>query len=103
LMADAIVPLVALVIGGWFVMLTQNLPPDTVFTGLSLVVIVAMVQMLCGAYGVTKGERALQTRLIAIVVSYCVIALGFSVASFTGALIAAVFVVLTLMGLVSDA
>jgi hypothetical protein len=103
LMADSIVPLMALVLGGVLVMVMQNLPSETILAGLLFVFIVAMVQLLCGAYGVTKGDRALQTRLIAIVVSYIVIAIGFSLASFTGALIGGFLVVTTLMGLISEA
>ncbi len=101
LLADSLLPLLVTIIGASLAWLAHGFSPDETTSGLMFIPAFVMLHTLCGAYAIKRGEnRALQTRLIAVVISYGAIGGGFAVFQATGALIALVIVLMTLVGLV---
>jgi hypothetical protein len=101
LLADALLPLLVTIIGASIAWMAHGFSPDETTSGIMFIPALVLLQTLCGAYAVKRGEnRALQTRLIAVVISYTVIGGAYAALQVTGALIALVLVLMTLVGLV---
>ena len=102
LLADALLPLVAVCAGAMVVWAAYAPNPDAALIEILFIPVLALIQALGSAYGAARGEKALQTRLIAIMLSYGVIAVGYAALQFTGLLGASVLVLMILIGLVTD-
>jgi hypothetical protein len=103
LFADALLPLISLVVGAGAVWISRNPPPDVLLSGLLLIFVFSLIILLCGALGATKRERALQTRLIATIISFAVIGVGFGALGLSGLMVSATGTLLVLFNLVTDA
>lgn len=104
LLADSLLPLIITTIGAWIAWSLHGFSPDETITGLMYIPAIVLLQTLCGAYAVKRGEnRALQTRLLAVVISYATIGVGYAAFQSVGAMIALIVVLMILIGLVSGA
>jgi hypothetical protein len=102
LLADAMLPIIAVCIGGMVVWLANAPDADTLLAGLMFIPIIVLIQTLGSAYGVARGEKALQTRLIAIMLSYGAIAFAYTAFHGTGLIAASALVIMILIGLVTQ-
>ncbi len=100
--ADMIVPLVFLILGGVSILFLQRLPSEIIAFGVVAISLLAVMLALCGAVSLTN-RRVLQTRIIATAVSFGAVMVAF--VNFGGATIAlgvAVFAVMILSGMVAS-
>jgi hypothetical protein len=102
LLADALLPIIAVCIGGMVVWVANAPDADTVLAGVMFIPIIVLIQALGSAYGVARGEKALQTRLIAIMLSYGTMAVAYSAFHGTGLIAASALVLMILIGLVTQ-
>jgi len=102
LLADALLPIIAVCIGGIVVWVANAPDADAMLAGVMFIPVIVLIQALAGAYGVARGEKALQTRLIAIMLSYGAMALAYSAFAGTGVIAASALVLMLLIGLVTQ-
>lgn len=100
LMADILLPYIAVVLGAVLVWVAQGFDPAITLTGLIFIPLLALMLALCGAYAVTT-TRVLQTRLVSTGLSFGLPVLaGVATGSPLVALVIALFAISTLIGLV---
>lgn len=102
LLADAMLPIIAVCLGGMAVWSANAPDADTLLTGVMFIPIIVLIQALGSAYGVARGEKALQTRLIAIMLSYGTMAVAWSAFGSTGLIASCALVLMILIGLVTQ-
>jgi hypothetical protein len=102
LLADAMLPIIAVCIGGMVVWVANSPDADTLLAGLMFIPVIVLIQALGSAYGVARGEKALQTRVIAIVLSYGTMAVAYSAFAGTGLIASSALVLMILIGLVTQ-
>lgn len=102
LLADAMLPIIAVCIGGMVVWSANSPDADTLLAGLMFIPVIVLIQTLGSAYGVARGEKALQSRLISIMLSYGTMALAYSAFGSTGLIASSALVLMILIGLVTQ-
>ncbi|MBZ0297598.1 MAG: hypothetical protein K8L99_33890 [Anaerolineae bacterium] len=100
LMADIVLPYIAVVVGAGLVWAVQGFDPAITMSGLIFIPLLALMLALCGAYAVTT-TRVLQTRLLSTGLSFGLpIVAGVVTGSPLAALVVALLAISTLIGLV---
>lgn len=100
LLADVLLPLVALIAGGMAIFVTYGFAADITSTGVMFIPVLGLMVALCGAVAVTNA-RVIQTRLLATGLSFGVVILaGTQLHSPLAALGAALVAVLLMSGMV---
>lgn len=103
LLADVILPFIALVAGGTAAWLwaMQGQPPDVIGVGLLWIPVLAVLLTLCGAVALTN-ERVLQTRLMTTAISFGIIMVVGVNISMLFALGVAIVAIMILIGMVGQ-